>query len=685
MAHQSLSKMTNTPIEVVHLIFKTHLDIGFTDYARNVVWQYFEDFIPRAIETTRTLRQEGGGEQFIWTTGSWLIYEYLERADAKRRKQMEAAIEAGDMVWHGLPFTIHTELMDASLFRFGLSLSQQLDKRFGRKTIASKMTDVPGHTRSMIPLLAEAGIQYLHLGANPASTPPDVPPVFVWQDPKSDTRILVMYQKGAYGDVMSVPGLPDAITFAHTNDNHGPQTVAEVHEAFAAMRRRFPNAKMIASTMDAFAEHLLTIEPTLPIVTQELGDTWIQGVGTDPTKVSQFRELSRLRREWQESSSVSANDPHLSAFSRSLMMIPEHTWGMDIKMHLLDTSNYGVEQLRKARKTAMFQQYEESWTEQRAYVDDALRALTGSPLVDEAKKRLQTIRPARPAPAKTGFNPVKDISKRFENTHFDIGFDADTGAIVYLHDKKQKREWASAQNLIGLFRYQTFSQADYDRFWQHYIINKRKTRVWSWPDYTKPGMEAAGSISQFWQLKLSALYTRRDKSGQTFLLELTPPEETYIRYGCPKNVSIEIHLPDDEPTIHFNIQWFEKPASRLPEALWFSFVPKISRTGSWEMDKLGERVSPLDVIHNGNRKLHAVNSGVYYADGRSQLSIETLDAPLVAPGEPSLLDFNNRQPNLQKGMHFNLFNNVWGTNFPMWYADDARFRFTLRFDAANHV
>ena len=97
------------------------------------------------------------------------------------------------------------------------------------------------------------------------------------------------------------------------------------------------------------------------------------------------------------------------------------------------------------------------------------------------------------------------------------------------------------------------------------------------------------------------------------------------------------------------------------------------------MDKMAERVSPLDVVRNGNRKLHAVESGVYYADSRNSLAIETLDAALVAPGEPSLLNFNNRQPVLSNGTHFNLYNNVWGTNFPMWYEDDARFRFSLRF------
>lgn len=317
------------------------------------------------------------------------------------------------------------------------------------------------------------------------------------------------------------------------------------------------------------------------------------------------------------------------------------------------------------------------------YLDDALGALGETPLADEAKKRLRSIKPVKPS--KAGFEVVYSASSRFETQHFDISFDPATGAINYLRDRQHKREWASAQNLLGLFRYQSFSQADYDRYWRQYIINKRRTKIWSLPDNTKPGMESAGSASQFWQPTLSALYARRDKKGQTFLLELTPPEESFTRYGCPKTVTIEVNLPNDEAAIHFDVQWFDKPASRLPEALWFSFVPRISRVGTWEMDKLGERVLPLDVIRDGNRKLHAVNTGIYYADGRHSLAIETLDAALVAPGESSLLDFNNRQPNLSKGMHFNLFNNVWGTNFPMWYEDDGRFRFTLRFDDANPV
>ncbi len=76
-----------------------------------------------------------------------------------RVKRLERAIERGLIRWHGLPFTTHSELMSPALFRAGLSFSKELDRRFGKQTIAAKMTDVPGHTIGIVPLLAEAGLQ----------------------------------------------------------------------------------------------------------------------------------------------------------------------------------------------------------------------------------------------------------------------------------------------------------------------------------------------------------------------------------------------------------------------------------------------------------------------------------------------------------------------------------------------
>ena len=97
--------------------------------------------------------------------------------------------------------------MDAQLFRAGLGISEELDDRFGRTTTAAKMTDVPGHTRAMVPLLAEAGVTFLHLGVNPAWPVPDVPPVFRWRSPDG-AEVVVAYQAGGYGGELTIDGSP---------------------------------------------------------------------------------------------------------------------------------------------------------------------------------------------------------------------------------------------------------------------------------------------------------------------------------------------------------------------------------------------------------------------------------------------------------------------------------------------
>jgi hypothetical protein len=129
--------------------------------------------------------------------------------------------------------------------------------------------------------------------------------------------------------------------------------------------------------------------------------------------------------------------------------------------------------------------------------------------------------------------------------------------------------------------------------------------------------------------------------------------------------------------IEINVQWFDKPACRLPEAFWFTLRPITTASGTWAIHKLGSQIDPTDVINKGARTLHGFDTGVSYQESAFQLKVDSLDAALVAPEKPSLLDFHNQLPDMTNGIHFNLFNNIWGTNFPMWFEDDARFRFLI--------
>lgn len=662
------------PVQRIHLVFKTHLDVGFTDFARNVVANYMERDIPAALDLAERLRRLGSPDRFIWTTGSWLISEYLRQGPAAGRERLERAINAGDITWHALPFTTHSELMDADLFRFGLSLAQELDARFGRKTIAAKMTDVPGHTIGIVPLLAEAGVQFLHIGINPASHAPDVPPVFRWRS-ASGAEVITMVHKGSYGDLMQVPGLEAVICFAHTDDNLGPQTLEQIQAIYGGLRERFPGAEVFGSTMDAFALDLIRVRDQLPVIALEIGDSWIHGVGSDPTKVSQFRALLRLRTSWLEAGQIEPGAEPYKLFQRFLLLVPEHTWGLDEKTHLADYAAYERSKFYQARQQENFLKFEASWVEQRNYIQQAVEALP-SDLKQEARSALDAIRPKRPS--LEGTVPVEAPGALFKTAFFELQFGMQSGALVRLINRRTGRVWASSHHPLGLFLYEVFSQLDYDRFYRQYIGSNQAVARWAVPDFTKPGMEAAGVSHQEWQAEGIRLYRKDTGQEEKFFLSLATSKTASGEYGCPGEVWIEWSFSRQRPAMRVELQWFDKPANRLPEALWFSFSPARCRARDWKLSKLGQEISPLDVVRSGGRHLHAVSPGVRCEDEFSPLSIDTLDAPLVAPGARSLLDFTNRQPPLTKGMHFLLYNNIWGTNFPMWFEEEARFRFDIK-------
>ena len=198
-------------IKKVIVVHKTHLDIGFTDSAQNVMHKYLETFIPGAVKTARECNRDGK-RNFVWTVGSYLIERYLK--EGSDPGMLEKAIEDGLIVWHGLPLTTHTELMDGKLFEYGLSIPKRLDERFGRRTIAAKMTDVPSHTHAMVPYLAKAGIKYLHIGINGSSKMVKLPPLCRLR--YGEDEVILDYA-ALYG-ASSVCG-DCAMEFAHTPDN----------------------------------------------------------------------------------------------------------------------------------------------------------------------------------------------------------------------------------------------------------------------------------------------------------------------------------------------------------------------------------------------------------------------------------------------------------------------------------
>jgi hypothetical protein len=565
----------------VIIIFKTHLDIGFTDYAENIVNKYINVYIPNAIKVGYELKDTE--YPFKWTVGSWLINSALEKDTTGI---VEQAIKDGILCWHALPFTTHTEAMNVRLFEYGINISKELDKRFGKKTVGAKMSDVPGHTIGMVPLLKKNGINFLHIGVNPATPMPKIPPVFKWR--LGNDEITVMYQAD-YGEVAEFEDF--VVYFAHTGDNLGPQSAQQIIDVYKNVRQKYPDCILKAGTIDDVAERVGHLSG-IPIVEKEIGDSWIHGIGTDPQKLSRYRKLLR----------------HINTLSEipldlryNLLCVPEHTWGMDLKTYFPYDKFYShkeMELLRNERK-----KIEKSWEEQRNYV-----------------KTAETL----------------------------LGIESDYS--VKKPDFSEYNETEMPADIDYEISWQIFDNSDYERYQRDYMRCHVRWAMW---DFTKMGLpQYTGGIC-------TARVTNAYKSGEKKLFKLEFDKNATEKYGLP-------YFYLEELGEAVTITWFGKKCSRFPQACWFKIKGLYE---DWKIQKMGKWISPDEII--GSPLICGIDESVK----NPYLTVKSLDCGLVAPFGRRLLQYTSEP--YKQDMYFNLYNNIWNTNFPMWYDDDAMFRFVL--------
>lgn len=657
-------------IKEVKLIFKTHLDIGFTDLGNNVVRTYLQEFIPSALSLTEELAQSNSGLQYPWTTGSWLLWKYMNSASPSGVKAMEAAITRNDFYWHAFPFTMQAELCDSSLFSAAFEISHQLDSRFGRQTTAAKMTDVPGITRSIIPIMRRNGVSLLLIGTNPCVPFPKVPGIFRWRN-VDGSEINVVYQLG-YGDVIKIPGTDVAAFLCFTSDNHGPHTQAQIADIYNMIRMRFPRARVVASSLSDVANLIEECSKEyLPVVTQEIGDTWIWGVSSDPKKIAEFRVLMNLRNKWLEQGDLVAGSPVDQKFTIPLLLVTEHTWGLDVKWNLHNWDKYSPGVFQTFVNSDICRRMEDSWNEKRAFIFEALAALPAQ-LQREAFDELSKLTPEEPDWAEM---KRCEINKNITLGRYVLTVN-ERGALTRLYDKYNDVEWLSDEKEMGEFSYQTFSEGTFHRFIDAYCPPNPPD--WARLDYGKNGLAVTHTPHKLWYYTVQHVYKQKkgDLSSLIITLKMDQNEHTY---GAPQRVYLTYRFNNKTNKISVEVDWFDKNKTRIPEAIWFSFVPNVSAQ-KIEMNKMGYYVDANDVVENGSRHMHAITGDVRIVGKERTMLVESVDAPVVALNKNDMMYFDNTRVDPDKGVYFSLYNNTWGTNYTQWFGDDMKYRFYIKLD-----
>jgi hypothetical protein len=388
-----------TGVEQVIVVFKTHFDIGYTDMAANVVKRYQTSMIDQALAVVEKNRSLPPERQFAWTIPGWPLAKILEEWPGQlpeRRAKVLQAFKEGRFIVHGLPFTTHTELLEAEDLVRGLGYAARLSREAGLSLPRdAKMTDVPCHAWLIPTLLRRAGIDFLHLGCNAGSRSPQIPVLFWWEGPDG-SKLLTMYTAESYGTGLIPPkGWPHKTWLAliHTGDNHGPPTPDEVGKLFAEADKRLPGVKVRIGRLSDFGDAIREENAELPVVRADMPDSWIHGPMCDPAGAALARNV-RPRIAAAESLGVELAawngkapervDALTKAWEQSLLY-GEHTWGGALYW----VSKYGKgvkfpygEAWKADRQNGRYKRLEESWAEHTAYIEKA-RDLA-LPILDES-------------------------------------------------------------------------------------------------------------------------------------------------------------------------------------------------------------------------------------------------------------------------------------------------------------
>ena len=689
-------------IEKVHVVFMNHLDVGYdgiypvTGFIVDVLNRYFQEYFSRAINLAKVIKQWNSKLSFIYTTHPWLVSLYLDCPNMVLNRQVLEcpekeevdvlidAIKSGYIAMHAGAMNMQYGMMNSDTVVASVQMVKNIYQQLGidHSPRVLSLRDVPGLTKNSLNALSSAGVKVISVGVNPGTSPPAVPKLFQWSP-----DILGMWHKGgyplnpgpsltnaggiSYGDCLIIPDQQVALAFSFRTDNSGPPcSLSEIEQTFVILEEQFPGAEIMASTLDRFYDEVLSEVNNLPNMTSEIGDTWLQGIQSDPRKVAEYRSLQKAYSDCIASTNCDHTDPRVQNALRFMIKLPEHTWGLP---GVSDNIHWSNEEFYKVLYKQNFQDGKNSWLEQRIFTNMTLEALGTHPLakmmLDELKKTKPTHMPIMDCKKLSVSNPVYDFT--VNNTMLHIQFDEMNGFLSGL-EVSSKGKWLIKNAPFGQIVYYTYNETDFSNFAMQYDYYGNA-------GFDKPNSTInADPVSGRWYTKPVGFYYC---SPATFVVHMEMKDDlSHTYYGAPSQFWMNYTFVDYDSLV-IELQWVNKTATRLGEATMFEFyLPSAVEKNIMILYDKDNKASIFDVVLNGSQLQHGgygiETEHFTIHSHHTQLicpipSIEGQPTPFAAPLSPIIQ---------ASGVAFNLHNNIWNTNYPLWYPlidEDADFKATF--------
>ena len=687
----------------VWAVFKTHLDIGYTDRIDAVLTNYRVHMMENALKVVDASRSLPPQKRFTWTLAGWPLAHVLgPLQDPARKARIEQAVREGAIACHAIPFSMHSETDDLEDLVRGLGFSSHLARTYGRPLpIGAKMTDVPCHSWVWPTLLAHAGVKFLQIGCNDTSSFVRVPPLFWWEGPDG-LRILCNYTRVYGSGIVPPQSWPSRnyLAMIMTYDNQGPPSVADVEKLRQEAVKKLPGVRVHFGTLDDFARAVLAENPALPVVRADMPDTWIHGWLSMPIEAKAAHNLRPLEpalealdthlRLWGLSTGNLA--PALAEAYENSNLFSEHTfgpfgpnggsWNSGTPRYL-----YG-----NAWKTAYaqgaYKKYEEAFGDKRAFAHKAdtivrrelavrLDLLARSVKGDSPRVVVYNALPwprsgvveisgqwlyAADVPPNgyKSFPLVNDQpatvvpdSPNLDTALYKVVFDLKRGGIASLVEKKTGRELVDKAGgyALGQFLHERF---DNDRMLAFHNAYGRPGYSWTKGNLPKDTAYAA-LTPPAWGLSVK-------RTAAADVATLTASDTL----GLAKGIALVVTLYHDQPAVDFEWRVTDKTPDPIPEGGWLCFPVAVEQP-QFRLGRLGGPIDPTkDIVSGANRHYFCLSTGLTITGQGHGVGLCPLDSPCVSLDQPGLwkysLDYTPKKP----AVFVNLYNNEWNTNFPEW-------------------
>ncbi|MFC2158501.1 glycoside hydrolase family 38 C-terminal domain-containing protein [Acidobacteriota bacterium] len=346
----------------IYLLHHSHVDIGYThvqDAVKKIQWEHLETAINLADDT----KDFPEGSRFKWNSEVlWPVISYLEEASEDKKLMFLEAVRRGQIGLDGLYANELTGLCRPEELVHFLGYARDLSSEYQLPVQAAMITDIPGYTWSLVPIMYQSGLRYLSIGPNSGHRIgfifdkwADRP--FYWESISGKERILCwVHGKGYswfhtglnytelkkrlsdeaifdYLSILEKSDYPyDIASFRYTigSDNGPPDP--QIAEVVKEWNEKYVSPRLIIATNEElFKEFEKRYGPSLPVFRGDFTGHWEDGAASSARETALVRNaaerLTQAQTMWSLHSPGTYPKLRFDEAWKNVILYNEHTWG----------------------------------------------------------------------------------------------------------------------------------------------------------------------------------------------------------------------------------------------------------------------------------------------------------------------------------------------------------------------